>query len=178
MRKIIDRWMLSGYAKKDKILVGPGWVWLTSRGLRLVGLPYRVYEPSVTALEHLHAISRIRMRVEQSEKYHLMEWKPERELRYRLEQWLREAREQGRTGHRNHLPDAELVSEQERIGIEVELTAKSVERTRAIMQDLIGRYDKVWYFVSKAARASIERAWKGLDGTAQIKVGLQEYGDE
>jgi hypothetical protein len=49
-----------------------------------------------------------------------------------------------------HLPDGLAVTDGQRVAIEVELTVKSMKRTRAILDELSGSFDAVAYFCAPA----------------------------
>ena len=152
VRRIISRWREMGLVKHKKYLYSePAWVWLTHKGLREVGLAYRLYTPSAATLTHLHLVNELRLRLEN--RYgERMGWKSERRLRLEFEQLSEEERT------RRHLSDADVTLDGTLIGIEVELTQKSAPRVEAIIRRLAIQYPAVWYFVNEATEPVIKRA--------------------
>jgi hypothetical protein len=71
-------------------------------------------------------------------------WTSERQL----------AREEGTCGH---LPDAVVLTDGQRVAIEVELTPKSKRRTTAIVNGLCASYDTVLYFASPQVHTNLTK---------------------
>jgi len=120
-----------------------GYVWLTSRGLREMGfkeieLTYRDWEPRPTMIEHYWSVNQVRLRYEQagSATFH---WVSERTLK---------ARKGNRKGHD---VDAEIFEDNQLVALEVELSTKSPEDTKAIMRTLLR--ERVAHNVYKYAKA-------------------------
>jgi hypothetical protein len=138
----------------------PFWVWLTPRGLRELELPYKRYEPSLARLDHLWVINAVRLLLE--EQLPDATWESERTLRatltYRKGDLL------------PHLPDAELVSGKETIGIEIELTPKKPQELRGLLEDLTTRYHQVWYYVTSKTRQTVVSATKQLESWRAEKI--------
>jgi len=82
-------------------------------------------------MAHVGAVNDVRLHVQQRSPD--SEWVPERVL----------ARERG-SGE--HLPDAVVLTDGQRVAIEVELTVKSRRRLTGILDELSGRFDAVVYF--------------------------------
>ncbi len=139
-RALVSRWLTAGLAESATLSPGPPWVWLTKAGLRACGLRYTATAPALGRLEHIRAVTAVRLAMQAVPGYRDAGayWRSERRLRARLG---------GRLGLRDHLPDAELhwpdgtaVSwAGECWAIEAELTAKTVARTTAIMRELLAR---------------------------------------
>jgi hypothetical protein len=137
---IAARWAARGHAETGRLGPGPRWVWLTRAGLTACGLPYAASPPALARLAHLRAVTAARLALEAVPAYREAgaHWRSERRLRARLGAGL---------GRREHLPDAELhwpdegggVAAGECWAIEVELTAKTLARTTAIMRELLTR---------------------------------------
>jgi hypothetical protein len=142
---VVSRWVGRGQAEAGRLSPGPRWVWLTRAGLTACGLPYAASPPALARLAHLRAVTAARLALEGVPGYGLAgaHWRSERRLRARLGTGL---------GRREHLPDAEIhwpdhgdpegvagAAAGECWAIEVELTAKTLARTTAIMRELLTR---------------------------------------
>jgi hypothetical protein len=149
---VVSRWVGRGQAEAGRLSLGPRWVWLTRAGLTACGLPYAASPPALARLAHLRAVTAARLALEGVPAYALASahWRSERRLRARLG---------GGLGRREHLPDAEIHWPDHAVpsgsetrpesvagpaagecwAIEVELTAKTLVRTTAIMRELLTR---------------------------------------
>jgi hypothetical protein len=140
VRALVSRWLNAGLAESAELCSGPPWVWLTKAGLRACGLRYAAAAPALGRLEHIRAVTAVRLALHAVPGYRDAgaHWRSERRLRARLG---------GRLGVRDHLPDAEVHwPDGTAVGwagecwaIEAELTAKTVVRTTAIMRELLAR---------------------------------------
>lgn len=148
VRRVIARWRRAGLVSTRKFFFGePAWVWLTTRGLRQLDFGYRPCTPKAGLLDHLHMVNQVRLRVE-AHYTEATDWRSERFLR----------REYGRN-RRTHIPDAEIVTNQDAvIGVEVELTQKSRRRAQEIAHKLAHRYDCIWFFVNRLTRPTVTAA--------------------
>jgi len=191
-RAITLGWRRARYAESARIGPGRPWVWLTRAGLSACGLPYRAAAPALSRLAHLRAVTSVRLALEATSGYAAAGafWRGERRLR---------AAAGGRVGLREHIPDAEVhwpdgapVSfAGECWAIEAELTRKTVARTAAIMQEILGRtgdygcpagqarvlgaaprHARVVYLCSPAARPTVARARAAL-GEAGRRVEIR-----
>jgi hypothetical protein len=139
-RALVTRWTGRGLAESAVLSPGQAWVWLTRSGLLVCGARYSAAPPALPRLAHLRAATAVRLALAQQPEYagSAAHWRSERRLRSRLG---------GRLGGRDHLPDAEVhwpdaapvAWAGECWAIEVELTAKTVSRTTAIMRELLAR---------------------------------------
>ena len=157
-RSVMSRWETLGMAARGSFIAGePSWVWLTRRGLRQAGLAFRVVEPKPWTLPHTAAVNRVRLFVEPRRPG--ARWRPERELR---------AAGAG-AGGGGPVPDAEIHDAGGNvIAVEVELSPKSPERRRRVMQALVARYDSIWYFASADC-------WVGLhDAVCHVPTQLAD----
>src|SRR6266700_1459111 len=113
-RLVVNRWKRAGLVEYKKMTVeDPAWIWLKARGLQELNLPYKLYIPTLGKLDHLFAINEVRLFLEDT--YPAGVWTCERALR------SGSLRTSGRKFP--HLPDGIYALNQERIAIEVELTA-------------------------------------------------------
>jgi hypothetical protein len=140
VRMLVARWTDRGLADSGVLSPGLPWVWLTRAGLQACGARYAAAPPALPRLAHLRAVTAVRLALEAAPGYGEAgaHWRSERRLRARLG---------GRLGSRDHLPDGEVHWPDaapvpwagECWAAEVELTAKTVRRTTAIMRELLAR---------------------------------------
>ena len=163
-RIAINRWVRAGLAKSRKVTVRePGFVWLTGRGLREVGLSFKRWEPSASTAAHIYWTNQVRLYVE--EHHAEFKWTPERELRAgRSMQTVSDIS--------SHVADAELHADGSFVGIEVELTNKSAPRRQSIMRVLADTYATVWYFAPSDVQRLLERTAAALDAERRERVRI------
>lgn len=156
--QVVDRWVTLGLVEYRRIYEGePGWIHLTSSGLRTLHLPYTMLTPAVSTLLHLYHINRVRLDLER--RHPDFRWISERTLRARQTR-----RESGSV--LPHLPDAQ-VRTPKLVAVEVERSPKSDQELDDILTELLITgspspggdepllYTTVWYFVRPlAARLS------------------------
>lgn len=137
-RWLRDRWRKARWVESRQLEAGgPAFIWLTDRGSRAIGSPYRRWEPKPALAAHIAAVTDTRLLLEQ--QLRLGDWECERAL----------AKSYGwRSDTRLHLPDGVLATGEGRIAIEVELSLKSRARLETIVDDLAERYERVWYFAA------------------------------
>lgn len=123
-RAIVARWQRAGLAESRRFFAGtPNVVWPTRSGTNLVRPGWRSRPPNLALLAHHHAVSRVRLAIEQ--RGHDVDWVCERML-YRQ-----------RTSHAAHVADGTFNSSRGPLtAVEVELTLKSAHRLRDIVRDL------------------------------------------
>jgi hypothetical protein len=132
VQRVLARLRETGMVTVGRLLVGePAWVTPTAAGLRAAGSCFSVWQPRVGLLAHIAAVNDVRLHIQARSP--ASEWVPERQL----------ARER-HTGE--HLPDAIVLHDSQRVAIEVELTVKTHRRVQAILDELTRRYDTVLYF--------------------------------
>jgi len=137
VQRVLARLRDAGLIDIRRLLVGESaWVIPTSAGLRAAGQGFGVWCPRIGLLAHVAAVNDVRLHVQARSPR--SEWVPERVL----------ARERDRE---EHLPDAVVIAEGQRVAIEVELTVKSQRRVRLILDELSGRYDTVLYWCAPGA---------------------------
>lgn len=178
VRKVILRWLRRGVVGYKKILAyQSGYVWLTSRGLREMGfketeLTYRDWEPRPTTIEHYYMVNRVRLYYEKDKK-ETFHWMSERTLR---------ARKGNRKGHD---ADAELFDDNKLFALEVELSTKSPEDTKAIMRTLLRervernvyKYAKALYVTNAKTTSLITRTKESLPLEDQQRIEVQSVFD-
>lgn len=163
-RVAVGRWGRAGLARSRKVTVSePGFVWLTSRGLREVGLSFKNWEPSASTATHIYWTNQVRLHVEA--RHPELEWKPEREMRAgRSMQTISDTS--------SHVADAELHTDGAVVGVEIELTSKSGSRRESIMRSLADRYTTVWYFAPPDVLRLLERTAGGLDPDRRARLRI------
>lgn len=185
---LVRRWVSRGVASTGILSPGPPWVWLTTAGLRAVGVRYPAAVPALARLAHIRAVTAVRLALESVAAYRDggAHWRSERHLRARLG---------GRIGAAEHVPDAEVhwpdvpaaaaapAWAGECWAIEAEITPKTAVRTTAIMRELLdrtgdygcpaaqarvpgqpSRHVRVLYVCSPAAIGTVARAKTALGG--------------
>ena len=173
--QVIDRWVTLGLVEYRRIYEGePGWVHLTSFGLRTLLLPYTMLTPAESTLPHLYHINRVRLDMER--RHPDFRWTSERTLRTGQTR-----REEGSVVP--HLPDAQ-VRTPKLVGVEVERSPKSDKELDEILTELLITgspspgdgdpllYTTAWYFVRPETRTSVEKARDRLppDCHSRVKV--------
>jgi hypothetical protein len=185
-RILVSRWTSRGLAESGVLSPGPPWVWLTRAGLQACGARYAATPPALPRLAHIRAVTAVRLALEATSGYGdaAAHWRSERRLRARMG---------GRLGSRDHVPDAEVHWPDaaavpwagECWAVEVELTAKTVRRTTAIMRELLARtgdygcpaaqarvtgqpprHARAIYLCSPGAASTVERARVALGSLA------------
>ena len=171
--QVVDRWVALGLVEYRRIYEGePGWIHLTSSGLRTLHLPYTVLTPATSTLPHLYHINRVRLDMER--RHPDFRWTSERRLRA-----AQPRREEGSV--MPHLPDAQ-VRTPKLVAVEVERSPKLDKELDEILTELLitgspspdgGEpllYTTVWYFVRPETRLSVEQARGRLPPDCQPRV--------
>jgi hypothetical protein len=183
---LVARWTRRQLADSGILGPGPPWVWLTRAGLLACGIRSAPAPPALGRLAHIRATTAVRLALEAVSGYAEAGayWRSERRIRSRLG---------SRLGVRDHLPDAEVhwpdggpaAWAGECWAIEVELTAKTIARTTAIMREVLARtgdygcpaaearspgaparHARAVYLCSPAAAPTVGRARAALDSLA------------
>ena len=156
-QRVVRRWVTAGVVQSKYLIARePPWIFLTSKGLRELQLPFRPYTPTVAMANHHYWINQVRLWVEQ--QYPADRWVSER--------WLLKERE-GTAANPLHVVDGEIhrsgIDDDETIiAVEVELTIKGAQRSRRIMQELAERYDGIWYFTNAITHDAVCRTINSL----------------
>jgi hypothetical protein len=125
-----------GLITTRRLLAGePAWVLPTPAGLRACGSSFGVWQPRIGLLAHVAAVNDVRL--------HIQRRSPESE--WIAERTLTRDRQAG-----EHLPDALVLADEQRVAVEVELTVKSQRRVITILDDLARRFDAIVYFCAPA----------------------------
>ena len=161
-RAVIARWEKAGLTQSKKVVADePRFVWLTRRGLDEVGFAFKPWSPTAASLAHIFWTNQVRMHTE--ERHPGSAWRSERELRKgRVMQSI--------STIERHEVDAEIVLAQGTVAVEVELSAKSVERRRSIMGEVAGRYATVWYFAAPQVRGLLEQTRQSVPGSDRVRI--------
>jgi hypothetical protein len=157
-RRVLDRWCRAGLIERERLLAAAAPVcWLTRRGATLVDAHPRRRPPTLGRLDHLHAVSLVRLGVERAGG---TAWTSERSL----------YRERRRAD--DHVADGRYVTETGMLtAVEVELTVKAPRRLRSIVDDLTIEYPAVLYVVrGPSVRRAVERAVDTLGEQRRVTV--------
>ena len=172
VRQRVERWEHAGWASRRRML-GHTWVLPTRAGLRLAGLEFTCWEPTLDRLAHHHAAAVVRLAREPIPGQG--GWLCEREL------WRR----RGKAGW--HLADAALPVpvpagwQQQGIDqawelVEVELTQKARPRVLAALKTRAPHTARVTYYVPPelhaAVSAQLASVVRELGGRPEVRVDL------
>jgi hypothetical protein len=145
-RRVVDGWRATGLVEHERRLAGrPGVLWATRAGRRQVGLPGPAEPPALGLLEHLHAVSLVRLGVEGRGGRN---WASERTL------------QRERPAPDAHVADARFCTPAGvPTAVEVELTRKGATRLAAIVDELTLEHQRVLYVVAgEGVRTAVARA--------------------
>jgi hypothetical protein len=140
----IARWVEKGYFYRKK----GGFILPTRRTYIECAVPYKFHDIGFDFLWHAADVTKVEHYLRKREDMIVMNWTGERYLRHL--RGFPDGFEYSRAT--SHIPDAEceILSKAsgviQRVAIEVERTAKSRERTNAILKLLSCKYDHIWYF--------------------------------
>jgi hypothetical protein len=141
-RAAVARWRAAGYADSGELTLGEPWVWATRKGLDACGLPTRLVKPAAHHLRHTHAVTEVRLAVQRTSSYRRSRaW-------WRSERSILAGQFPARVGHAAdgevHYPaDTGMPWAGEIWAVEVELSRKPVERTAAIMAEVLAKITDV-----------------------------------
>jgi hypothetical protein len=172
----VDRWRQAGWVDYDRLLAkGPGYAWITKKGLDLVALNevYKARRPAATRLNHIYAVNQVWFLLLTHKDADRFTWQSERNYRANV--------------HKGPYPDAVLITGQStQIAIEVEITQKkpadlSQKLYRLVdasyEDELFGRiqqtFFKVWIYVpNEAIQAAVEEAREDLTEGDQARISV------
>lgn len=155
-RWLRSRWQAAGWVQGRVELVGwPVFVWLTPEGSRLAGGEFRTWKPRVARLPHVAAVNDVRLHVQ---------------VRAPEAVWVCERRLARELPRRAHLPDGVVHRGGERHAVEVELHPKERRRTRAIVAELLSRYDAAVYFCAPGARRQLDELAAEFGGRLAVRA--------
>lgn len=158
-RKVVKRWCNKGFARFEPILAEqPGWLWLTRKGLREVGLQaLHVSRPAGYFVEHQHAANYVRLRLAFDEPD--ADWESELEIRASMGKSVKGQKQL-------HVPDAwflrsgasrEPGNPVKHVAIEVEISAKSHRELFPILLWYHNQDIEIWYFGTRKAKQALLR---------------------
>jgi hypothetical protein len=168
VRQVLARWQKLGYIEQKNIFTdSPAWIWLSKNAAAELGVRYPYYVPHFATLPHLHAISHVRLSLEQ--RYPNDTWKPERQIKAERPRYAA-----GTVPP--HTPDGEWQSAttQEVTAIEVELSVKKGSELKRILTDLSTRYQSIWYFALSEPHRVLVDVLSYLPDEVQARVYLYE----
>jgi hypothetical protein len=172
---IAHRWRRGGYVDVGQLGSGPPWTWLTRDGMKATGLGYPATPPTLGRLAHYRAILAARLWLTAGPAWADGQawWHSERRL------LAKQPKHKG-----GHNPDAEIhwpsIEGRPYAGqiwaIEVELSAKSIERTTQIITGMLSsmRYATVVYLTAPAARSAVQHAVASLPAEDQARVAVRD----
>ena len=184
----IDRWVRAGWAVSYRFLADQAsWVCVTRGGLALVELAdtFRARIPSPKRLDHIWAVSQVRLMVESNKEVLEKggyEWIAERYLLANEEDAEREAKQKKKQYTWHPVPDASLEGDEYWIAIEVELTPKKPAELLSKLKRLCewrewgdegayDIYDRIWFYVpDEKMRDHVERQRVKLIESYQKRV--------
>jgi hypothetical protein len=167
--RVLRRWLAAGLVKSKYVMARePPWVYLTTRGLHELGLPYRVYTPTAVMINHHYWTNQVRLWVEH--EYPTDRWISERTLLKQRE---------GTDEKSRHLVDGEIQrfdedGDETVIAVEVELTVKAAQRSQAIMEELAEAYDGIWYFTNAASHDAVCRTINTLSKEVRQRFRVRD----
>jgi hypothetical protein len=135
VRKLVDH----AYLRHQRIYHGlPGVYCVAKLGLEWIGGDLPVVK-NIPRGSYDHDLQVTKIMLALSKKYSC-DFVSERELRY--------LRAQGKIGQRGHIADGELLLDDKKIAVEVELSTKGDRRLQKIMNEYMKNFDinEVWYF--------------------------------
>jgi hypothetical protein len=157
-RRVVERWTRAGLVETRKILYAePGWVWLSRAGLRAVGLQVKYLAPRPMWLSHVFWCGEVRRGLEA--RAGNLEWRSERLLHTF-----------GSERNPHHLPDAEILSGNATVAVEVELTPKHLKRLVDIVAWHSHDYQQTRYYAAPAAERGVRRAIEKLTPDQQRRL--------
>lgn len=176
LNAITTRWRRAGFATVAQLGPGPMWCWLTKQGMTATGLGFPATQPALVRLPHIRAILAARLWLTAGPAWADGQawWHSERRL-------LAEHPKHKGGGHN---PDAEIhwpnIEGRPYAGevwaVEVELSAKQIERTIRIMTGLLSpaRYATVVYLTAPVARSAVLHAVTSLPAADQSRVAVRD----
>ncbi len=154
-RWLRSRWERAGWVRGRAELVGwPVFVWLTAEGSALAGGEFRTWKPRPARLAHVAAVNDVRLHIQTRAPGAV--WVCERRLARELPRGV-------------HLPDGLVARADERHAVEVELHPKARRRTRAIVADVLSRYDAAVYFCAPGARRQLDELASEFGGRLAVR---------
>ena len=170
-RRQINRWKKAGLAEFEKFhRKQKGWVFVTPKGLKFLGLPYsKRFRPTFRSrFNHYHVLNELRLSLEAQYSDRLKWLKTDRHLHYEYERLSRREKAQ------LHVVDSEVEIDGQLIAIQVELSRKVDFELSGIVFKLRKQYDTIWYFVNDVALPGVERA---VIGSPQFGIyHIADYG--
>jgi hypothetical protein len=173
LRGIVARWRAGGYAMSGRLGPGP-WAWLTPAGMTAVGLRYQAGPPRLARLAHCRAVLAARLWLASGQAYRAAGawWQSERRLRAGTRQ-VPARHVADAEIHWPSLPDSPYAGQV--WSVEVELTAKTADRTTRIMSGLLAAgYSQIVYLTAPAARPVVTRCADSLPPEDRARVAIRD----
>lgn len=165
--------MLDAVSMEKPFRAQPAFVWLRPTGLRLAGLDYKYLKPALTSLAHYYWCSETRLYITTKHPNEL--WKSDRQLR--------SERAQANAGKKKShsvpdVPDAELLTQDGPLAIEVELSEKKIERLSTVIYQRLATYYTTWYFCSDNTAPLVKAVRQKLENWQRKRVFLYRLDHE
>lgn len=167
-RRVAEDFEALGWTRNKRFVVGDqAWVWLRQGGAAASGTGFGAKPPGVKGLTHRRAINEVRLMLERRAPEG--RWVCERQLH-------RERIRRKRRDRAAHIPDGVLEIDGERHAIEVELTRKSREEMRSILESHSARYDLIVYFCTPQTKRHLERMEWAMDNPKLVLRDVEVEG--
>jgi hypothetical protein len=175
MNAIATRWRRAGYVDTAQLGSGPPWIWLTPDGMKATGLGFPATPPTLGRLPHHRAILAARLWLTAGPAWAdgRAWWHSERRI------LAQHPKHKG-----GHNADAEIhwpsIDGSRYAGqiwaIEVELSAKQIERTTEIITGMLSsmKYATVVYLTAPGARSAVRHAVACLPAEDQARVAVRD----
>jgi hypothetical protein len=172
----LSRWRRAGWIESRRTLADePAYVWVTKKGLQLVGLDdiYKAAEPASTRLNHIYAVNQVRLWMD-----YKFAWKSERRYRSEKTAQLKKGDKLG------PIPDGLAITKDGVAAVEVEITSKKPADVFAKLVRLVREYEyvnlnyqpvfyNIWFYVpNEKIEALIESAAEGLRDEEADRVSV------
>lgn len=176
-RQAITRWREAGLVEYRKIIGDePLYIWLTSKGLREMGLVQYSYQPpSLSLIKHYHVVTLVRRYIEKRNPD--ITWKSERAIRGEV------ASIDAKLRVNKHVPDGVIVRSDTMYedAIEVEITRKAKPRQEEVISRLARDYRASYYFVTPQTEMQtreLVEAYKNKFSISQLSAVVKDVGIE
>jgi hypothetical protein len=169
IRQIIDkRWIAAGWAAKDYFLYGElPYVWITAKGLRLLGLEEyysKAAPPAATRLSHIFAVNEARMKMKDLGH----DWQSERS-------YLAELGPKKKGAKLGPIPDGCVIFDEGLVAVEVELSTKKPDDLEKKLRRAARNFLSVWVYVhTDETRNAVTKARAKLEEHYQRKVFIYD----
>lgn len=166
VRQLVSRWERLGLITSRKVYhKQPAFIWVTRKGLDLVGYDnLKATIPSEVIFNHLCALTEIRLKAEK------------KKIIYKSERHIRSEQPAKLEGERfPHVVDAELDIDGITYALELDLTAKKIDRAEAIMREVLSKYQGAYYYVTNKSKPVIASVLSRISEGERKRVRVTDY---